>query len=549
MEGLEDIPMEALSKLSNADILALESGNLEGLSDEGVSLLSPTTEVPEKSWEGALTEGVFNMPSSIYGVGSDLVEAVSHPIDTGTMIIKALSGALQHALPEDVVKYIDPEGKSAESKQIASVIGEHFSNKYGSEASIKEAIAKDPAYVLADIATILTGGGAAVTKLGKVSNLGKVADIGTKMSKAATIVDPITGTIKGAASLGKGIGATTRETLGMTTGVGAEPVAQAFKAGMRGGDIAKQFLDNLRGHVPMGDVLVLAKQNLDLLKKKKLTDYKTNMKAVKSDKQVLGFDTIDKALSNADKMVSYKGQVKNPVGADAVLKIRELVNQWKKLDPAEFHTPEGLDALKQRVWSVRESIDVGNRTAQSVAQGVYNQIKATISKQAPIYSKTMKEYTETSDMIREMERAFSMGDKASLDTTMRKLQSLMRDNVSTNYGQRLSFAKELEKQGAGEFLPSLAGQSLAGSSPRGMQKIAAMPEAFAAGSVGGIPAGAAVLAASSPKLVGEASHAAGALGRIMKKPFKDIPKLPVSNEGMQGLLNFLYQTQQIQEDK
>lgn len=48
----------------------------------------------------------------------------------------------------------------------------------------------------------------------------------------------------------------------------------------------------------------------------------------------------------------------------------------------------------------------------------------------------MKNYENASNLIREIEKTLSLNPKASIDTALRKLQSVMRDNVNTNYGKR-----------------------------------------------------------------------------------------------------------------
>ena len=172
------------------------------------------------------------------------------------------------------------------------------------------------------------------------------------------------------------------------------------------------------------------------------------------------------------------------------------------------------------------------KTAYSVGKQVYDAVKNQISTQAPEYSKVMKNYTEATDQIKEIERALSLGNKASADTAMRKLQSLMRNNVNTNYGQRLELAKQLEAMGGNEMMPALAGQAMNEFTPRGLQRATAGPEAFLAYSAGGPLLAAADLAASSPRLVGEAAYKYGQMANALnkaKQPVTDITnKIPMS---------------------
>jgi hypothetical protein len=192
------------------------------------------------------------------------------------------------------------------------------------------------------------------------------------------------------------------------------------------------------------------------------------MSAVKADTAILKFDGIDDALSKAYGTVSYKGQIKNSKAADAVSRMADDIAEWKGLDPKEFHTPEGLDALKQRLAGTLESIPFEEKTARLAAGKVYNAVKDEIQKQAPNYAKTMGDYTKASEQITEIERALSLGDRAAKDTAIRKLQSLARNNVNTNYGNRLDLAKTLEKEGGISIRPAISGQALSTLEPRGL---------------------------------------------------------------------------------
>jgi cytochrome c551/c552 len=171
-------------------------------------------------------------------------------------------------------------------------------------------------------------------------------------------------------------------------------------------------------------------------------------------------------------------------------------------------------------------------TAYSVGKQVYDSVKNQISTQAPEYSKVMKNYTDASDQIKEIERALSLGNTASADTAMRKLQSLMRNNVNTNYGQRLELAKQLEAMGGNEIMPALAGQALSSKLPRGLQGAANIPSSYMAFGVGGPALAAIDLAASSPRLVGEAAYKYGQMANALnkaKQPVTDITKqLPMT---------------------
>ena len=302
---------------------------------------------------------------------------------------------------------------------------------------------------------------------------------------------------------------------GLGTHTGGESLRQAARAGLKGGDIQKAFTENMRGNVPMDDVLNTAKSNLQNMGAQRATAYRQGMAQVSGDKTILDFTGIDDAISKSAGIATYKGQVKNTQAAKALQDISEEVNTWKSLDPNEFHTPEGLDALKQKIGGIVESIPFEQKTARTVAGNIYNSIKSEITKQAPVYSKVMKGYSEASDQIKEIERALSLGGKASTDTAMRKLQSLMRNNVNTNYGNRLDLAKSLEQQGGNEILPALAGQSLSSLTPRGLGGAVGAGLGMGGYAMGGPALAVPTLLAQSPRLMGETALKLGQTGRSL----------------------------------
>lgn len=304
----------------------------------------------------------------------------------------------------------------------------------------------------------------------------------------------------------KGTGAVAKNTLGLMSGVGGEAVETAYKSGRSGGT---NFLDNMRGNVPFTDVLDDAKSALSKMRMARGAKYRDGMTNIAADKTVIDFAPIDNAVASLKSTGSYKGQPINKNAAGAVDEISELVSRWRGLDPKEFHTPEGLDALKQAIGDMRDATQFGT-PARRAADTAYNAVKAEITTQAPTYAKVMKQYTEASETLKEVERALSLGQKASADTSMRKLQSLMRNNVNTNYGNRLDLAKTLESNGA-EILPAVAGQAMSSWTPRGLAGAGAAPLVGAAAYMN--PYALAALPAASPRVLGEAAYGLGALNR------------------------------------
>ena len=465
-------------------------------------------------------QAVQNIIPSATNMATGLYQAVTNPVQTVSGLLDVGAGALQKALPKPVVDFVNQFESNPEAAQramnAATAVGGAMKERYGSVEGIKNTIATDPVGAMGDLSTLL-GGGAALA--GRIPMAGKVA---STLTTASDITNPITLAGKGVSKTADMASALVKSGLGLKTGVGTEPITQAVKAGREGN---QTFVENMRGTVPMMQVLDDAKSNLAKMNLDKQAEYRSGMVNIKNDKTQLDFTGIDQAIADAQKYSSYKGKVVNQGAADVLDDIKTKVDDWKKSDPAEYHTPEGIDKLKQSIWESIEKLPRESKTAYSAAKEVYDSVKKEISKQAPEYSKVMLDYSQSSDKIKEIERALSLGDKASADTAMRKLQSLMRNNVNTNYGNRLDMARELEKAGGNEMMPALAGQAMSSKLPRGLQSATNIPSSYLAYGVGGPALAAADLMASSPRLVGEASYKYGQLANALGQATQPVTNL------------------------
>ena len=362
------------------------------------------------------------------------------------------------------------------------------------------------------------GGAPATTATGKAAELGlRTAGGAITGGASAGLLNPefapagamIGGAMPGGAQLAQKVGGGLRSVgehiLGAMTGTSAETVRTAFKSGQSGSD---DFLRNMRGQEQFDDVVTAAKKGLDNMRLERGQAYRSGMVDIKNDKTVLDMTPITDALAKVQSSGNFKGKIINQKAGDTIKEVADIVDDWAKSAPAEFHTPEGLDALKKAIGDIRDSTQFGT-PARRAADSVYNAVKNEIQQQAPTYAKVMKDYAQASATLQEIEKALSLGEKASKDTAIRKLQSLMRNNAQSNYGNRLSLASTLEQQGGVDLAPSIAGQAMNSWLPRGM--VGAIEKAGMVGAPFVAPQALAVAPFTSPRLVGEAAYAMGRL--------------------------------------
>jgi hypothetical protein len=322
----------------------------------------------------------------------------------------------------------------------------------------------------------------------------------------------------------------TSSVLGLTTGTGSEAISQAFKAGKAGGEKGRVFVENLRQEVPVDLVLQDAKAALSEMKANKSADYVASKQGWAADTTRLDFAPIEQSFKSLED--SLKQGKKWKIGAPEQAKVKEVqtvINQWKRTP--SLHTTVGLDALKQRIDAIYPDSPKQSQ-AQRVITGASKAVKDTIVKQAPDYATAMKDYETMSSTIRDIESALSLGNKASKDTALRKLQSLTRNNVQTNYGGRLDMARQLEQVGGENIMPAVSGQALSSITPRGLTgqsgaSLAALGAYFNPSTLFALPI-------TSPRLVGEGAFKAGQASRYLPTA----PRIPFRQPAAAGLLGY-----------
>jgi len=442
------------------------------------------------SWGDAAKEAIGNIPSSAGNLVENIATPFLHPIQTGEALYGIGKGLASKAAGALGVEQ-DPEEK-AKTEATADAVGQFFKDRYGGVDEFKNTLAHDPVGLIADLSAALTGGPTLAARAPGI--VGRAAEVA---GKVGNVVDPIlaAGKVAGkAGSLG----------LHLVTGLGDNVLENAAKAGMTRN---RAFIDNMRGYVEPSNVIDLARSALDQMRQERSAAYKAGMAGVKADPTQLDYGPINQSLQDAAGKTNFNGIAKSEKAANTLKELQDKVALWQS-QPAgtPFHTAEGFDALKQAIGEIRQGTDPGT-LSRNIADSVYNATKDTIVKQAPSYADTMLGYSDASEKLNELMKTFSLGEKASPDTSLRKLQSVTRNNVNTNYGQRTKLMNDLAKYEP-DLLPSLAGQATSSWLPRGLARLGAHGTLGAAAAYMS-PAALPLLLASSPRLAGETAYAVG----------------------------------------
>ena len=451
------------------------------------------------AWGDVPGQALRNAPASAGNLLNNLVQPILHPINTVTDIADMAAGGLRagakKVLPESVFNAIDATASPETTQRIsgkAGAVGDFLMERYGTEEGLKKALATDPVGVAADISMVLTGGGSVAARVP-----GAVGHAGEAVATAGRAVDPIAN----AGSIAMHSGGAVADFLGTTTGAGGRPIREAFKAGQAGN---QAFTDNMRGNVPLTDVVEMAKSAQQSMKSANSSNYRTNMEKLGLEDKAISFDAVQDAINKSSGIVYHKGIVKNEAGAKALGEIQDKVSEFAQIASP---TAADLDALKQAIHNIHQSQPFGS-PARAATGPVFDAARSTLIEQSPKYAEAMGEYGAGARQNKELGQTFSLNGKASDDTILRKLQSVMRDGVNTNYGARANAMENSLVPHAPDLMPSIAGQSLSTTAPRGLARLG-VTNALAGGAAMMNPATLGMLPLQSPRLIGEMAYGAG----------------------------------------
>ena len=488
----QDDPLYQQYKETFLDIPGVQ--NIPSFADYAQQVETVKADEARRSNRG-IGEKALGVGEAGLSTGSALLSAIASPfVYGGESLVDVVKGR-----PVESFETRFPELMQEGTYQPRTEVGQEYAKDVGDfvrESKIEGAIGIP---VLGRLSNI--GVGTAVKELGK--------DLGSQVGKVLPKPKP-----KTTPKSERGV---TSQIIGGTTGAGDAPLRIAYETGKQG--LKKEvdaFRKGIEGNMNPQNLVQRANSALGLIRKQVNLEYQKSKDKLTQDKKVLSFDEIDEALKDAKSEFEFQGKVKSKSATKMINNLEKEINKWKKYDKKKFHTPEGFDALKQLIGEEFDKTSPGTRE-RLVVDRIYTSMGETIRKNAPIYDEMMKDYATGKDTIRQIQDTLSLKEGKSVDTQFRKLSSVLRNNVNTNFGERAVLAERLNKLDPTLF-PELAGQSLTDVFPRGIQKavgsanIGLQGANIGANVLGGginplftIPS----LLAQSPRLMGETAFQLG----------------------------------------
>lgn len=325
-----------------------------------------------------------------------------------------------------------------------------------------------------------------------------------------------------AGAAAKGAARVAGETLGKTTGAGFGVIKEALEATVAGGAKAKAFRQGLRGKVTPEQITEEAKAGLQEIIGQRRSAYQQQLSTLAENTKQ--FDTTPVMDKFTSKLSDF-GVVATDEGLDFSRSpglgrykkdVEDLVNVVENWGTKEGDlTITGIDKLKQTI----DDFKIGSQESKrfdSFVTDLRKEAQGLIMDQ-PGYKKLVDDYAASSDVIEDIQKGLSLGDKAMVETSFKKLTTALRQNNDF----RAQFVKELDEATGGELLSKISGQQLSELFPRGLSGVLA-PLAGGGALATGVGVGPIMAAAltTSPRVVGEIIQALGWTGEKANKIIK-----------------------------
>ncbi len=485
---------------------------------------------PASQTDTPLTAGlkaVGNVPSSLFNLAGGLFSAVTHPIKTVEGIGNAFAGGIE----EGWNKLTGGQSSDVHT-QTFDALKKALYDRYGSLENAQRSATNDPVGVGSDILAILEGGATLADKalgttgidiaknaaetsartfgqtgLNVMPKVGEGQISGTLNRGLTSIAQPIVGTIKSTMGI---LPKLAGQTLGLETGVGYDPIRQGLQASTEGGDAMKAFTQALRGNTTPEELVNQARSALGDVINTRNQNYRNMISGLKTDTTTFDISPIVRQVEqklkdfgitkNADGTLNFSRSAIGE-GSDAT-KIENIYNDIKNWgnQPGD-RTAIGIDTLKRRIGNYYSP----NSDIRAFITGVKQSTK-NVLENAPGYTTGMKNYAEMSDSISEIQKALSLGDNASVETSFKKLTSALKNNEF-----RKQVILGLDQDTGGQLLSKIAGQRLSSIMPRGLAGVleGGIGATTAILHPGGILPLLGLAITTSPRIVGEFVRALG----------------------------------------
>lgn len=542
--------------------------------------------IEDRTWGEAGKEALVNIPKSALGIVKNVGSAILNPLDTLEGVADVVTGYglnnnvfglgdkfqsnIQNSIQQidKRIAQAQEKGNLKRVKELQETRAEFegmfksytdksdsmtkmFKDRYGSWDATKNTLATDPAGLLLDVSGVSGATRAGLNVAGKVNKIGQAGKIANSVGKFADTVNPISAVGKGTKAVGN-MAASVLDTA--TARVGS----QAFKGALQAGaDSAQSFLtrkqnpskgfkEQMRGTGGYDDAYIveMAKAKVLEAQKAKNNKYAKEMGDISGTRVSGAFDELNKVIKDTkDKYAMSGGEVALPQVAKLIDDMDKVVQSFRKRP--KLHTIDGMDKLKQNLQGMVENLPLEARQLRAVGNTISRGVRTSIESANPRYKQIMSDYGNSANMINnDFGRTLSLTNKATIDSTLRKLTSVTRNTVNTNFGQRLKSVQSLDEYGeVGALIPQIIGNTFKGYAPRsiGLPTAGVGAAGAVATGVASIGTAGAFLMAQSPRVIGEILYKIGQTGGVPARMLDFLATNPMFTQVIAPYLNLQQQ--------
>lgn len=512
---------------------------------------------PDASLLGKVGQTIENIPDSVAHTIGNIGSAVLHPIKTIETVGRGAVGGVEQGLNAVTGGKVQDQ-----NTQTFDAIVNGLKDRYGSLDKIQKTAVTDPAGFALDLYTALEGGAGALDVVSGAGKAAKAADLaraaGETVEPVATARGLLNDTLKSAGSIAaKPIKAVAKipynlatSAIGVGTGVGGDVIRAGISSALKGGEAYNSFVEGLRGGASPEQLVGQAREALQAITDNRRMAYQEQLTKIAGNTATYDISPIVEEVGNQLEKFGIKktntgldfSRSKFALDPSAQKDIEKLVGYVDGYGlKTGDRTAVGIDNLKKVIGSYYSPNSDYRSFTQGIKSAIWNpESKSGVLSKVPGYEKLAGDYGRSSGLIEDIQKGLSLGDKASVETSFKKLISSMKQNNEF----RKQLVQELDRVNEGGLLTKIAGQQMSSFMPRGLAKygneLAGM-HAILTGS-GFVPL-LGILMGTSPRMVGELLGALGLPARKVASLMKLLGKLaPVSSETgvvTGGLLNRL----------
>jgi len=287
-----------------------------------------------------------------------------------------------------------------------------------------------------------------------------------------------------------GVPGAAKTVAGGVSGLGRETAEQAYRA-------APEFRGAQSGRITGGEIVRESRDAVHDVYTQMQQDFSNSMAQVTAQNKNLNLN-LSRVMNKFDDILTQRGiqrrttatgdefldfnrtRFSHDEGAKTDLRKVDEILKTALDDPTYYSTPEGMHTLKQQLYAHMKTFERDTKT-RSIADGVWKEIRQELGDKVPGYNEMNKKFQTTTDLLEEMEKAVTGNDKTSINTTLQKLHTMMKEDMDF----RRMIVSDIEARSGKDIKALVAGYMTRGYMPQTyIGKQVGYGSAFGIGSLG-----------------------------------------------------------------